>query len=158
MRILGIDPGYDRCGLAVVEKNKGKDTLLFSACIPTDRKQTIAERLFDIEKQIQEVIDSHRPEAVALEKLFFNTNQKTAGAVGEARGMILSKSAENSLPVFEFTPAQIKVAITGYGKSDKKQMIFMLPKLVSIQKEIKYDDEYDAIAVALTALVSIKSV
>lgn len=157
MRILGIDPGYDRCGIAVVEKTNGKDVLLFSDCSPTDRKKDVSERLYDIEKQIQKVIDEYRPEAVALEKLFFNTNQKTAGAVGEARGMILSKSAENSLRVYEYTPAQIKVAITGYGKSDKKQIIFMVPKLVSIKKDIKYDDEYDAIAVALTGLASIKA-
>jgi len=154
MRTIGIDPGYERCGIAVVEKINSKEVLLFSDCTSTGKDLPIGERLFEISTQIQKVIDDWKPDNMGIEKLFFSNNQKTAGAVNEARGMILSKAAENNLPVFEYTPAQIKVAVTGYGKSDKKQIIFMVPKLLKVNKPIKYDDEYDAIAVALTCIAS----
>jgi crossover junction endodeoxyribonuclease RuvC len=155
MRTVGIDPGYERCGIAVVEKVNGKEVLLFSDCIQTSKDLPISERLFEISEQIQKVIDDWKPDNMGIEKLFFSNNQKTAGSVNEARGMILSKAAENNLRVFQYTPAQIKVAVTGYGKSDKKQIIFMIPKLLKVNKPIKYDDEYDAIAVALTCLASV---
>lgn len=154
MRTIGIDPGYERCGVAVVEKINGKEVLLFSDCIQTSKDLPISERLFEISEQIQKVINDFKPDNMGIEKLFFSTNQKTAGSVNEARGMILSKAAENNLPVFEYTPAQIKVAVTGYGKSDKKQIIFMIPKLIRVEKKIKHDDEYDAIAIALTSLAT----
>ena len=157
MRTIGIDPGYERCGIAVVEKINSKEVLLFSDCAIADKELPIGERLFKIAKQIQKVIDDFNPDNMGIEKLFFSNNQKTAGGVNEARGMILSKAAENNLPVFEYTPAQIKVAVTGYGKSDKKQIIFMIPKLLKIEKKIKHDDEYDAIAIALTCIASINT-
>ena len=156
MRALGIDPGYDRFGIAVVERLNGKETLLFSDCIVTDKKSPVGERLFQISQGLEKTIKGFSPDRLGIERLFFNNNRKTAGSVAESRGMVLTKAAEYSLPVFEYTPAQIKVAVTGYGKSDKSQVSFMIPKLVKVDKEIRYDDEFDAIAVALTCLASEK--
>jgi len=93
---------------------------------------------------------------MAIEKLFFTTNQKTVMGVSEARGVIMYQALLNKIPVFEYTPLQIKIAITGYGRGDKKQIIAMLQHLIKIEKEIKYDDEYDAIAVGLTHLACTK--
>jgi crossover junction endodeoxyribonuclease RuvC len=152
MKIIGIDPGYDRFGIAVIEKTGGKDILLYSDCVVTDRKKTLGERLNNIANALDSVIKDYNPNLISLEKLFFYSNQKTAGAVAESRGVVLEKAASYKIPVVEFTPSQIKVATTGYGKSDKKQVMFMVSKLVTIDKTIRYDDEYDAIAVAITGL------
>jgi len=156
MIILGIDPGYDRFGVAVVGKIGGKEKLLYSDCVVTNRKDDLGKRLFEISGSLQKIIDEYRPDKIAIERIFFSKNVKTAGAVAEARGVVLAKASENNTPVVEYTPGEIKVAITSYGKSDKKQVAFMLGKLLPIKKLIKYDDEYDAIAVALTCLYSDK--
>lgn len=151
MRIISIDPGYERVGIAVLEKAGGaEETLVFSECFKTSAKISHEERLGLIANEISKIIHEFAPEALAIEKLFFNTNQKTAISVAEARGVILSKAAEHGLKVFEYGPGEIKVAVTGYGKSDKVQVTMMVGKLIHIDKEIKYDDEYDAIAVGIT--------
>jgi crossover junction endodeoxyribonuclease RuvC len=151
MRIIAIDPGYERLGVAVLEKMpRGKETLLYSDCFKTDKELTHSERLGLIKSEIERVIREYRPEALCLETLFFSVNTKTAIAVAEARGVILSQAAQHGLKVFEYGPGEIKVAVTGYGKSDKAAVISMVSRLVKIDKEIKYDDEYDAIAVGLT--------
>jgi len=100
------------------------------------------------------VIETYTPKALALENLFFTNNQKTAITVAEARGVILYQAAIHGLPVYEYGPGQIKVAVTGYGKSDKEQIISMIPRLIGIQKTITHDDEYDAIAVGLTCFAT----
>jgi len=151
MRIIGIDPGYERLGIAVVEKNKGeKEVLIHSECFKTSPKDPHGLRLFQIKKRIEEIISEFKPDDLSIEALFFNTNQKTAIMVAEARGVILASAVEKGLDVFEYTPPQIKLSVTGYGKSDKVQIIKMIPMLISITKNIKHDDEYDAIAVGLT--------
>jgi crossover junction endodeoxyribonuclease RuvC len=151
MRILAIDPGYERLGIAVIEKiPKSKEVVIFSECFKTSTKLSHSERLCFIGKELEKVILEHRPEALAIESLFFGANQKTAITVAEARGVILFQAGVYNLPIYEYGPGQIKVAVTGYGKSDKEQIITMIPKLVKITKEIKHDDEYDAIAIGLT--------
>lgn len=155
MRIIAIDPGYERLGIAILEKEKGvKEKVLFSECFKTSTKLSHAERLLLIGKEVEKIMHEHAPKALAIESLFFNTNQKTALLVAEARGIILFHAAVYSLPVFEYGPGQIKVAVTGYGKSDKTHIIAMVPKLVTLDKKIQYDDEYDAIAVGLTCFAS----
>ena len=155
MKLISIDPGYERLGIAIIEKQKStKEKVLFSECFKTSTKLSHGERLCLIGKEIEKVITEHKPDALAIESLFFSTNQKTALLVAEARGVILFQAAAHSLPVFEYGPGQIKVAVTGYGKSDKEHIISMIPKLVVITKEIEYDDEYDAIAVGLTCFAS----
>ncbi|OHA18903.1 MAG: hypothetical protein A2836_00750 [Candidatus Taylorbacteria bacterium RIFCSPHIGHO2_01_FULL_45_63] len=153
MRILAVDPGYERVGVAVLEKeNSGgaRETLLFSECFKTSAKLPHSERLKLIGEEIKRMIATHRPSALAIEKLFFANNQKTAILVSEARGVIICEAARSGLFVAEFTPLQAKVAVTGYGRGTKSQMKFMVEKLISVGKKIKEDDEYDAIALGLT--------
>jgi crossover junction endodeoxyribonuclease RuvC len=155
MRIIAIDPGYERLGIAVIEKSaKEREVLVYSDCFKTDAKLPHCERLNLIGSEISKVIKEHRPEALSLENLFFSTNTKTAITVAEARGVILYEAAKNGLKVYEYGPGQIKVAVTGYGKSDKDAIVSMVSRLIKIDKEIKYDDEYDAIAVGLTCFAT----
>ena len=151
MIIIGIDPGYDRMGVAVIERELNKEMLVFSCCIETDRKQEIPDRLFVIGKEVEKIFTKHKPDVVGVENLFFNTNQKTAMGVSMARGIVTYLAKCSDAQVAEYTPPQIKTAVAGHGHADKKQVIDMVSKLIKIEKEIKHDDEYDAIAVALTA-------
>jgi crossover junction endodeoxyribonuclease RuvC len=152
-RVIGIDPGYERVGVAVVEKNaRGKETLIYSDCIHTDKRLSHPERLKIIAKNLEMQIKKHRPDILAAETLFFESNQKTAMRVAEARGVILVTGILLGLTVREFTPLQIKMAVTGDGRADKKQIISMIPRLIQVPKKKMLDDEYDAIATALTCL------
>jgi crossover junction endodeoxyribonuclease RuvC len=151
MKILAIDPGYGRCGVAVVEKTSGKERLLFSECIETSSKKTFPERLGEVISECERVLLKEKPESVAIEKLYFATNQKTAMQVAEVRGALISLATIHGLPVSEYTPMQVKAAL-GYGKADKKQVAKMLHMLVTIDKPIRHDDEYDAIAIGITHL------
>lgn len=158
LRVLGIDPGYERLGVAIVEKNAaGKEVVIFSDCIRTDKKFSHPERLAIIAKSLESLIEEYSPSALSVETLFFENNQKTAMLVAEARGVILVSGSSKNLPVYEYSPLQIKVATTGDGRADKKQMIAMIPRLVKITREHMLDDEYDAIAIALTCLASVRT-
>lgn len=155
MRIISIDPGYERVGIAIIEKEDGqKESLVYSDCFKTSSKLPLTERLFLIGQEIDKIIKEYNTKALAIETLFFTNNQKTVMGVSEARGVIMYQAMLNKIPVFEYTPLQIKIAVTGYGKSDKKQVTDMVTRLIRIEKEIKHDDEYDAIAVGLTHLAS----
>jgi crossover junction endodeoxyribonuclease RuvC len=158
MRVIGIDPGYGRLGIAILEKGNlsNKETLLYSECIETNKDLEFTDRLQIISKKIGGIVDEFAPESLAIENLFFNTNQKTAMRVAEARGAIINLALSKNLKVYEFTPLQIKVAITGHGRSDKKQVTNMLKNLIEVKKDIKVDDEYDAIAIGLTYFASKK--
>ena len=146
--ILAIDPGYDRLGMAVLKEN----TLIYSTCIQTRKTDSHEKRLLQIGNEIERAVKAYRPDLVAVEKLFWGTNQKTALAVGESRGVILFVAAKNSLPIFEYSPIEIKIAVTGYGRSTKDQIMKMVPKIIRIEKNITSDDEFDAIAVGITCL------
>jgi crossover junction endodeoxyribonuclease RuvC len=150
MRIVAIDPGYERMGVAVIDKDGPKEELVFSECFKTSAKISHEERLKLIGEEIEKVIEKYKPSAMAIENLFFKTNAKTAMHVSEARGVMLYEASKTGLEVKEFTPIAIKVAVTGYGKSEKRQVTEMVKRLIKIKKEIKYDDEFDAIAVGLT--------
>ena len=150
MKVLAIDPGYERLGVAVIEKEKGEEKLILSDTLKTSPKKDFIQRLFEIAAEVEKIIQEYQPEFFAIEKLFFNSNQKTATNVSEIRGALIFLALKNKMKVFEFTPLQIKVAITGQGRADKKQIMFMIDRLIKIEKEIKYDDEYDAIACGLT--------
>jgi len=151
MRIIAIDPGYERLGIAILEKEpKQKEVLVYSDCFKTSSTLPHEERLLLIGKELERVILEFKPSALSLEHLFFSNNQKTALLVSEARGVILFQAALHGLKIYEYHPNEIKIAVTGYGKSDKKQVISMVERLVKINKVIKHDDEYDAIAVGLT--------
>ena len=153
-RVIAIDPGYDRCGVAILEWGTGKNVLVYSSCITTDAKTSFTERLRDVGKKIKALIRKYKPSVCAIENLYFNTNQKTAMRVAEVRGMIMYIASDAEIPVHEYTPPQVKLAVTGWGKSDKKQMVRMIPMIVGIEKKIAFDDEYDAIALGITHLNS----
>jgi len=158
MKIIALDPGYDRCGLAVITRTEtGKETLLASTCITTNKNDLFEERLLVIAKEFRVWLLQHKPNVCVLENLFFATNQKTAMHVAEARGALIFVATELGIPIREFTPKQVKIAITGDGSATKKQMILMIPKLIHVPTKIQYDDEYDAIAVGLTASATFSS-
>jgi len=150
MRIIAIDPGYERMGVAILNKDGSKEELVYSECFQTSSKIPHEERLKLIGLEIEKIIKEYKPKAMAIETLFFKTNAKTAMHVSEARGVMLYVASKDNLLVKEFTPMEIKVAVTGYGKSDKTQVTEMVGRLIKINKGIKFDDEFDAIAVGLT--------
>ncbi len=148
MIIVGVDPGYDRLGVAVVEGN----TVRHSVCLSTDRQLDFAGRLQQLGQNFTVLLDQHRPEALAIEKIFLERNKKTAMMVSEVRGVICYLAGQRGLPIFEYSPLQIKLTVTGFGRADKRQVTSMVKRLVTINQPIKHDDEFDAIAIALTAL------
>ena len=151
MIILGIDPGYDRLGIAVIEKQpRSKEKLLYSDCLQTSAKDEIYVRFAAIGAKVARIIQEYKPDALALETLFITKNQKTAMRVAEARGIIIYEAGRASIPVYEYGPMEIKSAITSDGKSDKERVIKMVHLLIDIPEKKTVDDEYDAIAVALT--------
>lgn len=157
MRIISIDPGYERLGIAVIEKVAGgKETLLFSECFKTSAKLKFEERLLQIGQEIKKVITEYSTTVLSMETLFFTNNQKTAMHVAEARGAIMYEGLSQGLKLYEYNPLQIKVAVTGDGRADKKAVISMIGRLVKLNKEIEHDDEYDAIACGLTFFASYK--
>ncbi len=152
MNVLAIDPGFGRCGVAVLEKISGKERLIYSSCIETKTGAPFPERLAHVAGECERLIKKYGPDAVALEKLFFQKNQKTAMQVAEVRGALLHLAASHGLPAFEYTPGQIKSAAASFGGADKRAVAKMLHALLSIKHHITHDDEYDAIAVGLTHL------
>jgi crossover junction endodeoxyribonuclease RuvC len=157
--ILGIDPGFDRMGICVLEKQANKETLLYSACILTDKKGIFESRLQEIGKGLQEVMTKYKPSELAMEKLFFTKNQRTGIQVAEARGVVLYLASTFGLSVFEYSPPQVKLAIAGHGKATKDDISYMVPKILghALEKNL-LDDELDAIAIALTHSASRKMV
>lgn len=151
MRVIAVDPGYERVGIAIVEKNpREKERVVFSECFKTSAKILHHTRLSFIGEEIKKVIEKHKPDELAIEALFFNDNQKTAMKVAEARGIIIYEAALKGIATHEYTPLEVKIAVTGYGRSDKKQVISMIKKLVKIGDKKTVDDEFDAIAIGLT--------
>ena len=158
MRILGIDPGFERLGVAIVEKSPGekRERVIFSECFKTSAKLEFGGRLLLLGEEVAEVIKKYRPEVLSIETLFLTTNQKTVMRVAEARGVVIYEAEKAGLKIFEASPPQIKIATTGYGKSDKSQMIKMVKMLVDIDDSKKSDDELDAIAIAITGLAHLR--
>ncbi len=149
MIILGIDPGLALTGWGVLEK-KEKPRVIAYGCVKTSKNQNSQQRLLSLFDQLQDLIDKFQPQIICLEKIFFNTNAKTAFLVGEARGVIKICAALNKINVEEFTPLQIKDCIVGYGRADKNQVQQMVKVLLGLKKIPKPDDAADAIAAALT--------
>ncbi len=158
MRVLACDPGYDRLGIAVLEKMHGKEHLLFSSCVTSDKKAAIADRLHTIGTAFSALIEEHAPTHIALETLFFSKNVKTAMHVAETRGLLLYIARAKGCTVVEYTPQEVKVAVTGYGKSDKTSVTAMVKRLIPSVRPGALDDEYDAVAVGITALASIRDI
>jgi len=152
MRVIAIDPGYDRIGIAVMEKQNQQENIIFSCCFETNKKEDLNSRFLALGLEVKRVIKKYKPDTMAIETLFFNKNTKTAIGVAEARGLIIYLGKEAGCTVYEFGPQEIKVAVTGYGKSDKGAVFSMLGRLIENLPEKALDDEYDAIAVGVTCL------
>ena len=150
-RILGIDPGFDRLGVCVLDKNGEKETVVYSTCITTSKKDTFEKRLVALGDGVEAIIKKYSPNELAIETLFFTTNQKTIITVAEVRGVCIYLSHKYGLPIYEYSPPQIKLAITGYGKASKEDIAYMIPKILKQPLLVGVlDDEIDAIAIALT--------
>lgn len=159
MRVIAIDPGYERLGIAILEREPKtkKELLIHSECFKTKSSLLFAERLVLLGNQVRKIIRKYKPDILAIETLFFTTNQKTAMRVAEARGAVIYEAADTDLPVHEYTPLQVKIAVTGYGKATKQQINNMVNRLVAINKKIMSDDEMDAIAIGVTCLAHIRN-
>src|SRR3989344_2882555 len=150
MKILGIDPGIERLGWGVLIKKEGKFERISSGVKKTLKTQKQSERLFEIQSFLDELIKIEKPDAVSVEKLFFAKNTKTALIISEARGVILSTAQKHKLPISEYTPLQVKVAVCGYGKATKEDVAKMLKLSIILPQNNLLDDETDALALALT--------
>ena len=150
MKILGIDPGTGRVGWGIITHKNGVDSFVECGCFETEKNSDLPGRLAKIFIFIEDLINIHHPESLAVETLFFENNAKTAIDVAAARGVILLAGERANLPIFQYTPLQVKSALTGYGKAEKSQVEFMVGKILHLKDKIKPDDAADAVAIALT--------
>lgn len=148
-RILGIDPGFELVGWSIVDKAGPDFTVVEYGCIKTSRQLSLAERLSQITAELSGIIKKSGPAEAAVEQLFYFKNQKTVIAVAQARGAILVALNNQHLPIFEYTPLQVKQAVTGYGRADKKQIQEMVRLTCKMDHCPEPDDAADAIAIAL---------
>lgn len=148
MIILGIDPGIGRTGYAFLKHTSKETSLIECGCITTAPGRPDSDRLLEIKQDLTSLIKKWRPDVAAMESLFFQTNVKTAMSVGQSRGMLMVTIAEAGLKLIEVTPLQVKIATTGYGKADKKQVQKMIQTLLKLKKIPKPDDAADACAIA----------
>lgn len=149
MRILGIDPGIAIVGWGVLDYDKMKFRPVAYDSIMTKAGLPVEDRLQIIYSELSAIIEKYKPEAIAVEELFWNTNQKTGIIVAEARGVVLLCAKQHGVPIFEYTPLQVKQAVVGYGRAEKKQVILMVTTLLKLEKPPKPDDTADALALAM---------
>jgi crossover junction endodeoxyribonuclease RuvC len=149
MIIVGIDPGLATVGFGVIQKGEEKIIPVSYGCIQTSSEKQTSERLLEIYNEINALFEKYNPQAVAIEKLFFNKNVTSAMSVSEARGVILLAAQRKQIPVFEYTPAQIKQAITGTGHADKRQMQEMITRVLGLDELPRPDDAADGLSIAL---------
>lgn len=149
MVILGIDPGLATIGFGVIEYKNGKFYTIDYGAVLTPADMCVEDRLLMINDEIDQIIKMYKPDEVAIEELFFNTNRKTAITVAEARGVILLACKKNGLAIYEYTPLQVKQSIVGYGRAEKKQIMMMVKSFLSLDQSIKLDDTADALAIAV---------
>jgi len=149
MKILGVDPGYAILGWGVIEYAASRYKLLGCGAVETDKDMIWAERLKAIYAGLVEIIEQYKPDAGVVEELFWGSNQKTAIKVGEARGATVLACANSGLTVYEYTPLQVKQALTGYGRADKHQMQEMVRQILGLEKAPRPDDAADAVAIAI---------
>lgn len=150
MIILGIDPGFDRCGWAILEVEGNKEKPLAFDTISPSRKLDKLERFKVLWEEIEKLIQQYQPTDLAIESLFFARNVSTALPVSEVRGLVFALAFKHNLKLVEYKPNQIKLSVTGYGNADKRQVTMMVAKLLRLEKSPKIDDTGDALAVALT--------
>ncbi len=153
--ILAIDPGYDRCGIAIIRTGVMTE-VIHSQCIETSKKESHAQRFAQIFRTLEEIIDRWQPATIALETLFFSVNKKSAMAVAEARGVIVTLAGLHDLPLIELSPQEVKLAMTGIGNADKAAVQKMVSLTLKIDISKKLDDEIDAIALGMAAAGTVR--
>ena len=146
---IGIDPGYAITGYGIIKKSGNKLTPIDYGVISTKPTQEFPERLLAINTTIKELIEIYKPDYMSVEELFLSQNRTTAIGTAQARGVVLLEAARYNIPVYEFTPGQIKSAVTGYGKADKKQVSMMVKNLLGLKEIPKPDDACDGLAAAI---------
>lgn len=156
MRILGIDPGTGILGFGVIDVSRGNSAFVDAGVIRTPVKQADSDRLFTIYHELEEIVDELKPDVLAVEKLFFSRNITTAMSVSQARGVVLLLGKQKKLQLYEYTPLQIKQAVTGYGKADKKQIQEMVKIILKLPQIPKPDDAADALAAAICCSTSMR--
>lgn len=149
LRIMGIDPGIAIVGVGIVDKEQNAYRPVYYDAVTTPAHTPLELRIMDIYDRIVRLIDEYKPDAVSVEELFFNNNAKTAFAVGQARGVIVLAAVKAGIPIFEYTPLQVKQALTGYGRADKKQIQHMMKIMLGLSAVPKPDDVADALAIAV---------
>lgn len=149
MKILGIDPGYAILGYGVIEKTGNRFRVCSYGSLTTDAGMQMEQRLEYLYDSLREIIEEEKPEVAAIENLFFNTNAKTAILVGQARGVAVLACVKGGLEIEEYTPLQIKQALVGYGRAEKKQVQMMVKTLLNLKSVPKPDDTADALAAAI---------
>ncbi len=149
MRILGIDPGIATVGFAVLDSEKNTQKLVTCGVITTEAGQQLSKRLDRIYNDLTQLIDSFMPTVMSVEELFFNTNITTGISVAHGRGVILLAAYRSGLEIYEYTPLQVKQAVVGYGRAEKKQVIDMVKRILKMKTAPKPDDAADAVALAL---------
>ena len=149
MRILGIDPGVAIVGFGLIESDRGTFRMLQYGAITTPAGLPLAARLAQIDRDIEELIGTFRPDEISVEELFFSKNITTGIAVAHARGVILCAAEKKKIPIYEYTPMQVKQAVAGYGLADKKQVMDMTRRLLKLKSVPRPDDAADALAIAL---------
>lgn len=149
MKIVGIDPGYAIVGYGVLSYDNMTFTTLDYGAVITDAGTPFNQRLKIIHEDVSSILIKHKPDAVSIEKLFFQNNQKTAIDVAQARGVVLLACEQQGIPCFEYTPLQVKQAVVGYGRAEKAQVMDMTKRLLKLSKLPKPDDTADALAVAI---------
>lgn len=149
MRILGIDPGIATIGFGLVEAERGQVKMITYGAITTPAGLPLSRRLYQISQDMEELIGTLKPDVISVEELFFNTNITTGIAVAHGRGVILCAAEKSGIPLFEYTPSQVKLAITGYGKAEKRQVMDMTRRLLHLKAVPRPDDAADALGLAL---------
>ena len=148
-RVLGVDPGIATVGFGVVDRIEGKPHMVRYGAITTKPGLALATRLLQIYNDMQELIDTFSPDALSVEELFFTNNLKTGISVSHGRGVILLAAARSGIPVFEYTPLQVKQAVVGYGRAEKKQVMELTRMILGLDKIPRPDDAADALALAI---------
>lgn len=149
MTVLGIDPGYAILGWGVIDYTGNKFSTISYGAVTTDAGTDFSDRLEMLYDGMMDICKTHHPECAAVEKLYFTTNQKTAIGVAQARGIIMLALKKNNVPLFEYTPLQVKSAVVGYGKAQKQQVMEMTRRILHMEKLPKPDDTADALAIAI---------
>lgn len=157
MRVLGIDPGTAIVGIGIVDYVDKKMKLVHYDCIYTHKDEQMNYRIMSIYEQLNRIIDIYKPDAVAIEELFYFKNNKTVISVSQARGVMILAATQRGLNISEYTPLQIKMGITGYGRAEKKQIQIMVQKLLGLSEIPKPDDAADALAICITHINSSNS-